>query len=416
MPLTDKQIQALRPTEGRVTKHSDGGGLQLWVTPSGARLWNLAYRFAGKQRKLAIGSYPTIPLKEARARRDHAKHQLDAGLDPSQQKRIAKLTAALQQANTFDALAAEFLDKKRGEGKADATLSKLKWLIGIAKPLLGLRPISEITAPEILQVLRRVEARERHESAKRLRGTIGSVFRYAIATGRAANDPTTALNGALISPVVRHRAAIIDPQGLGALLRAIDGHIGTPEVRLGLQLLALTFVRPGELRGARWSEVDFAKAVWTIPPERMKMRRPHRIPLARQTLNVLKDAQAVNPDAALILPGMRGRGRSLSENTFNAALRRLGYAKDDMSAHGFRSAASSILNESGFWNPDAIEAQLAHIERNVVRRAYARAEFWDERVRMMQWWADRLDQLRRGGEVISFSTDQGRARPSTSVK
>ncbi|SRR5208282_5392894 len=397
MPLTVKQIQALRPIEGHITKLSDGGGLQLWVTSSGARLWNLAYRFAGKQRKLAIGPYPTIPLKEARARRDQAKRQLDAGLDPSQQKRLAKLTAAIKQANTFDALASEFLDKKRAEGKAEATLSKLEWLVGIAKPLLGPRPISEITAPEILQVLRRVEARERHESAKRLRGVVGSVFRYAVATGRATNDPTTALKGALVSPIVRHRAAIIDPQGLGALLRAIDGHNGTPEVRLGLQLLALTFVRPGELRGATWPEVDFPKAVWTIPPNRMKMRRPHRVPLARQTLNVLKNARAINPDAELILPGMRGRGRSLSENTFNAALRRLGYAKDDMTAHGFRSAASSILNECGQWNADAIEAQLAHVEGNSVRRAYARAEYWDERVKMMQWWADLLDALKLAG-------------------
>ena len=329
MPLTDKQIKALRPMEGRVAKHSDGGGLQLWVTPSGTKLWNLAYRLAGKQRKLAIGPYPTIPLKEARARRDQAKRQLDAGLDPAQQKRLAKLTAAAQQANTFEALAGEFLDKKRGEGKADATLSKLQWLIGIAKPTLGARPITEIAAPEILQVLRDVEARERRESAKRLRAVIGSIFRYAVATGRASNDPTAALKGALMSPIVRHRAAIVAPAELGALLRAVDGYNGMPEVRGGLQLLALTFVRPGELRGAVWTEIDIDKAVWTIPGARMKMRRPHRIPLACQTIVVLKNLRAITAQAELILPGMRGRGRPLSENTLNAALRRLGYAKDE---------------------------------------------------------------------------------------
>jgi integrase len=208
--------------------------------------------------------------------------------------------------------------------------------------------------------LQGVEARERRESAKRLRATIGAIFRYAMATGRATIDPTLALRGALKAPIVKHRAAIIDPQGLGALLRAIDGHNGTPEVRFGLQLLALTFVRPGELRGATWAEVDFEKAVWTIPPQRMKMRRPHRIPLARQTINVLKNARAINADAELILPGMRGRGRSLSENTFNAALRRFGYTQDEMTAHGFRAAASSIPNESGQWNPDAIEALTCH--------------------------------------------------------
>jgi integrase len=403
MSLTDKQIQALRPAETRVAKVSDGGGLQLWVTPSGGKLWNFAYRFVGKQRKLAIGPYPTVSLKEARARRDEAKRQLNAGLDPSQQKQLARIAKANEQANTFAVVANEFVAKKRDEGKAEATVSKAEWLVRIASQSLGLRPIAEITAPEILKVLHGVEARERRESAKRLRATIGAIFRYAMATGRATVDPTLALRGALKAPIVRHRAAIIDAKGLGALLRAIDGHNGTPEVRFGLQLLALTFVRPGELRGATWAEIDFVRAVWTIPPERMKMRRPHRIPLARQTLNVLKNARAINPDAALILPGLRGRSRSLSENTFNAALRRLGYSKDEMTAHGFRAAASSALNESGQWNPDAIEAQLAHVEGNAVRRAYARAEFWEERVRMMQWWADRLDEMRRGGKVIPLT-------------
>ena len=394
MPLTDKQIQALRSTKARVS--SDGGGLQLWVTPSGAKLWNFAYRFAGSQRKLAIGAYPMIPLKEARARREEAKRQLNVGLDPSQQKRLAKLAATAEQANTFEVLAAEFLQKKRGEGKAAATLSKLEWLIGIAKPTLGAWPITEISAPEVLQVLRGVESRERRESAKRLRAVIGSVFRYAIATGRAVNDPTAALKGALMSPIVRHRAAIVEPVALGELLRAIDGHNGMPEVRGGLQLLALTFVRPGELRGAQWAEIDFNKAVWTIPGVRMKMRRPHRVPLAPQTINVLKNLRAITGASQLIVPGARGRGRPLSENSLNAALRRLGYTKEEMTAHGFRAAASSILNECGLWNPDAIEAQLAHVEGNAVRRAYARAEFWDERVKMMQWWADSLDLMRVG--------------------
>jgi integrase len=202
----------------------------------------------------------------------------------------------------------------------------------------------------------------------------------------------------LIAPTVRPRAAIIDPPGLGELLRAIDEHNGMPEVRSGLQLLALTFVRPGELRGAKWAKIDFDKAIWAIPATRMKTRRPHRIPLARQTIAVLKNLRTIKGEAELILPGMRGRGRPLSENTLNAALRRLGYAKDEMTAHGFRAGASLILNESGLWNPDAIEAQLAHLEGNAVRRAYARAEFWDERVRMMQWWADRLDEMKgRGG-------------------
>jgi integrase len=375
--------------------------------PSGARLWNLAYRFAGKQRKLAIGPYPRVTLKDARARRDDAKRQLEAGIDPSQQKRLAKLATATANANTFETLAAEYLAKKRKEGKASSTLGKLEWLFGIANRTLGPRPISGITAPEILQVLRGVEAREKLESAKRLRAVIGSVFRYAVATGRATDDPTAALRGALASPIVRHRAAIVTSAAFGGLLRAIDGYEGMPEVRAGLQLLALTFVRPGELRAATWAEFDLDKAVWTIPAERAKMRRPHRIPLSQQTVELLKHLGTIAGHTSLILPGARGRNRPLSENTLNAALRRLGYSKEEMTSHGFRAAASSILNESGKWNPDAIEAQLAHVEGNAVRRAYARAEFWDERVKMMNWWADKLDQLRRGAEVIPIAAAAG---------
>jgi integrase len=394
MPLTEKQVLNVKADPERRLKLSDGGGLQLWVTPAGGKLWSFAYRIGDKQRRLAIGPYPTISLKEAREQRDEAKRKLSQGLDPSQQKRLAKLAKAAEQANTFEAIAAEFVANKRDEAKAAATVSKYEWLVGLAKPQLGARPITEITAPDVLRVLKGVEARDRRETAKRLRAVIGAIFRYAIATGRASADPTPALRGALKAPVVRHRAAIVAPEALGALLRAVDGYNGTPEVRLGLQLLALTFVRPGELRGARWSEVNFDKAVWTIPSERMKMRRPHNIPLSRQTLSVLRNARAINPEAEMILPGLRGRARSLSENTFNAALRRLGYANDEMTAHGFRAAASSILNESGEWNADAIEAQLAHVEGNAVRRAYARAEYWEERVQMMQWWADQLDGFR----------------------
>jgi integrase len=403
MTLTDTAIRRTRPIDGRTMKLSDGGGLQLWVMPSGARLWNLAYRFAGKQRKLAIGPYPRITLKDARACREDAKRQLAAGIDPSQQKRLAKLAATTENANTFEALAAEYLEKKRKEGKASATLGKLEWLFGIANRTLGPRPISAIAAPEILQVLRTVEAREKLESAKRLRAVIGSIFRYAVATGRAANDPTAALRGALASPVVRHRAAIVTSAAFGELLRAIDGYQGMPEVRAGLQLLALTFARPGELRAATWPEFDIDKAVWTIPAERAKMRRPHRVPLSRQTIEVLARLRVISGHAPLILPGARGRNQPLSENTLNAALRRLGYTKDDMTSHGFRAAASSILNECGKWNPDAIEAQLAHVEGNAVRRAYARAEFWDERVKMMEWWGEKLDQLRRGAEIIPIT-------------
>ncbi len=402
--LTDSAIRAAKLKTGQTLKLSDGGGLQLWVQPSGSKLWNLAYRFAGKQRKLAIGSYPSIGLKEARAKRDEAKKLLASGVDPSQQKRLVKLASESRKAESFEAISREILEKKRREGKSETTVSKAAWLFDLAIPALGLRPIAEITAPEVLAVLRQVETRGRLETARRLRAIIGQAFRFAVATGRALNDPTSALRGALTAPVVQHRAAIIEPVPFGALLRAIDGYDGTPEVRCALRLLALTFTRPGELRFAAWKEFDLDKAVWTIPANRMKMRRPHLVPLSPQAIAILKELHTLTGQYELLFPGVRSPSRPLSENTLNAALRRLGYAKDDMSSHGFRAAASSLLNECGKWHADAIEAQLAHVEANAVRKAYARAEYWAERVEMMAYWADRLDELRRGGIVVPLGT------------
>jgi integrase len=249
----------------------------------------------------------------------------------------------------------------------------------------------------VLAVLKGVEARGRLETARRLRSTIGEVFRLAIATGRAENDPTAALRGAIASPVVRHRAAIIEPKGFGQLLRAIQGYEGAPETKAALQLLALTFARPGEVRAAEWSEVDLEAGIWSIAAHRMKMRRPHRVPLAPQTLALLRHIQLISGDGRFLFPSARPGDRCMSEVTLNAALRRLGYGPDQMTPHGFRSAASSMLNESGLWHADAIERQLAHVDADSVRRAYARADFWEERVRMMAWWADRLDEWRGAG-------------------
>ncbi len=393
--LTDIAIRNARPEADRTKKLSDGGGLQLWISPTGGKSWNLAYRFNGKQRKLNLGPYPTVTLAEARSRRDVAKRQIEAGVSPSEQKQIDKLTQATSDAITFEAVADELLEKKKRERKAEATLSKVGWLLDFGKASLGTRPIAKITAPEVLAVLRRVESRGRLETAKRLRATIGEVFRYAIATGRAEQDPTVALRGALVSPIVQHRAAIVEEAGFGGLLRAIDGYDGTPEVRAGIQLLALTFVRPGELRHAQWKEFDLDRAVWLIPAERMKMRRAHKVPLAPQALTILRDLFRLSGPVGLVLPGSRAFNRPMSENTMNASLRRLGYGNDQMTAHGFRAAASTMLNECGLWNPDAIEAQLAHSESNAARKAYARAEYWDERVKMMSYWSNKLDEMRR---------------------
>ncbi|WP_034995523.1 tyrosine-type recombinase/integrase [Beijerinckia mobilis] len=396
MPLTALEIQKAKPGE-KVVKLSDGGGLQLWITPDGAKRWRLAYRFGGIQKTLAIGVYPAIGLKEAREARDSARRLLADGQDPGLVKKTAKTARAISSATTFAAIAEELLEKKRREDKAPRTLEKVEWLLGLAKPAIGSRPIAEIAATEVLDVLRKVEARGRLETARRMRSTIGEVFRFAIATGRCENDPTGALKGALVTPVARHRAAITEPEEFGGLLRAIATYDGMPETTTALKLLALTFVRPGELRSAEWCEFDLDTAVWAIPAEKMKMRRPHRVPLAPQAVDILKGLRAITGHGSLLFPSVRSPSRCMSENTINAALRRLGFGQEEMTGHGFRAAASSMLNECGRWNPDAIEAQLAHIEGNAVRRAYQRAEFWEERVRMMAWWADQCEEMRGSG-------------------
>jgi len=399
MPLTDMEIRTAKPG-ARLVKFSDGDGLQLWLMPDGAKRWRFAYRLAGLQKVLAIGVYPATGLREAREARDAAKRLLADGQDPAIAKKLAKAAKAAANANTFEAIAAELLDKKRREAKAEKTLSKLEWLLSLARPAIGPRPITEITAPEVLAVLRGVESRGTHETAHRLRATIGEVFRIAVATGRAESDPTGALKGALTAPTVNHRAAIIEPKAFGGLLRALAGYDGAPETRAALELLALTFVRPGELRAAEWAEFDLDAGVWAIPAEKMKMKRPHRVPLAPRAVAILRELQASTGGGKYLFPSIRSTTRCMSENTINAALRRLGFAQDEMTGHGFRSAASSMLNESGLWNADAIERQLAHVDNDSVRRAYARADFWEERVRMMAWWAERCEEMRRGGVVI----------------
>lgn len=398
MALSDTACRSAK-SSGTVKKLSDGGGLQLWVQPTGSKLWRLAYRIGGKQKLLSVGVYPTVSLSEARIQRDEAKRLLAKGHDPSQAKRNAKANQTAT-ANKFRTIAEEYLAHQRRNQRADATLTKLKWLLAFAYSDLGDRQITEIRAPDVLNVLRKVEARGRYETARRLLSTIGTVFRFAIASGLAETDPTVALRGVLASPPRNHRAAITEPKGFGALLRAIDGFEGQPTTLAALKLMALLFPRPGELRAAEWHEFDFEARVWTIPATRAKMRRTHAVPLARQALNILRQLHVITGSGLLAFPSVRTGRAPMSENTLNAALRRLGYAKDEMSAHGFRASASTLLNESREWHADAIERQLAHVEGNDVRRAYARGEHWDERVRMMQWWADYLDRLQAVGEVI----------------
>ena len=396
MPLSDTAIRAAKPPK-KLVKLSDGGGLYLLIQPHGTKLWRMDYRINGKQKTLAFGIYPTVSLAEARDRRDAAKKHLEDGGDPSVQRKIDKQA----RGNSFRLVAEELVEKMRREGRAPATLTKTQWLLEFAYEVIGDRPVAKITAPELLAVLQKIEARGTYETARRLRSTCGMVFRYAIATGRAERDPSVDLRGALTTPRVKHRATIIEPMAIGALLRAIEGFDGQPTTLAALRLAPLVFVRPGELLHAEWKEFDFDRAEWVIPAEKMKMPRQHRVPLARQTLAILKDLKTITGELRWLFPSVSSVMRTISENTVNAALRRMGYAKDEMCGHGFRAMAATRLNEMGRWNPDAIERQLAHEEQNATRRAYTHgAEYWYERVEMMQAWADYLDELRAAGKVI----------------
>ncbi len=398
MPLTDIAIRKTKYGT-KPFKLTDSGGLHLLVAPTAAKLWRLAYRFGGKQKTLALGAYPSVTLADARSARDAARKLLSAGSDPSVQRKLDKQSATI----TFRLIGEELIEKLEREGRAPRTLAKTRWLLDFAFAAFGDRPISHIAAPEILVALRRVEARGKYESARRLRSICGMVFRYAIATGRAERDPTADLRGALTAPPVNHRAAILEPEAIAALLRAIDGYEGYKAIAMALRLAPLVFVRPGELRHAEWQEFDFGNAEWRIPAAKMKMRRPHRVPLSDRALDILKELKPVTSHSRWLFPSVRSVLRPISENTLNAALRRLGYSSDEMTAHGFRSMAATRLSEMRRWSPDAIERQLAHQEQNAVRRAYTHgAEYWSERVAMMQAWANYLDELRGMGKVIQL--------------
>lgn len=400
---TDTYFRHLKPTE-KDYKRSDDGGLFMLVTTTGSKLWRFAYRYDVKQKLLAIGPYPIVSLVDALAKRDDAKRLLAADIDPSVERKAERRQARIARANTFEAVARELMEKFEAEGDAPTTLKRKQWLLDFANKEFGKRPIAELKAPEILDALRKIERRGRHETATRARGTIGAVFRYAIATGRAERDPTGDLRGALITPKVTHRATIVEPHAVGALLRAIDGFEGQAVTRYALKLAPLMFVRPGELRKAEWAEFNIASAEWRIPAAKMKMRRPHRVPLAPQTLAILEELRELTGGSKLLFLSVRSWHRPIGDNTLNAALRRLGYDKTEITVHGLRSTASVLLNESGKWHADAIERQLAHQETNEIRGAYTHAaEFWQERVRMMRWWADELDRMKELGRVLRMS-------------
>ncbi|MGA9820507.1 MAG: tyrosine-type recombinase/integrase, partial [Desulfobaccales bacterium] len=384
-PLTDTKVRTTRPTE-KPQKLFDGRGLFLLVTPTGGRLWRFKYRFGGSEKLLSIGTYPETSLAEARQRRDQSSALLANGIDPSETKKAQK-TAGNRETETFEIIGREWHAKfspSWATSHANATIRRLELFIF---PWLGARPVITITAPELLAALRRIEAKGALETAHRVKQVCGQVFRYAIATGRAERDPSGDLRGAIPPASGKHMATITDPKEIAGLLRSIDDYRGGIVTRCALQLAPLVFVRPGELRQAEWSEFNLETAEWRIPAEKMKAGTVHIIPLSRQAIDILREIHPLTGHGRYVFPSPRTDSRPMSSNAILSALRRMGYAKDEMSGHGFRSMASTLLNEQG-WNRDAIERQLAHAERNSARAAYNYAEFMPERKKMMQAWAD----------------------------
>lgn len=393
MPLTDTAIRnakhGLKPI-----KLGDERGLFLLLQPSGGKLWRLKYRFAGCERKLSLGVYPDVSLKEARRRRDEARTLLAHGIDPGEARRRASAEAEQRRSHTFESIAEEYLERMAVDRREAVTIKKSRWLVSLLTPALGERPVAEIAPAELLDALRVVEAKGHLETARRMRSLASRIFRYAVATSRAQSDPSALLRGALAAPRVKNHAAIVDPKEVGRLLVAIDAYQCQPLTLLALQLTPHVFVRPGELRRAEWAEFDLDQAVWIIPAEKMKMQEPHRVPLSRQSVEILEKAKCLSSAQRYVFSSLYPGTRPMSENTINTALRRMGYTGHEMTAHGFRSLASTLLNESGLWSADAIERALAHQTASSVRGMYHRGQHWDERKRMAQWWSDHLDHLR----------------------
>jgi integrase len=392
--LNDIKIRSAKPRE-KAFKLYDERGLFLLVTPTGGRLWRLKYELHGREKLISLGAYPDVTLKRARERREAARQLIADDVDPSAQRRTER--AALAQ--RFQDVGDEWLELQR-KSLAPETISILGSRLNSGLyPYLGSRPIASITAQDVLAALKRIEARGRHETAHRVRALAGRVFRYAVATGRAQHDVAADLKDALAPVKSKNFASVTNPVRVGELMRAIHGYSGQPVTALALKLAPVVFVRPGELRAAEWSEFDLANAEWRIPAARMKMGEAHIVPLARQALAILRELEGLAKGGRYVFPSLRTRDRPMSDNTINAALRRLGYTSEEQTGHGFRSTASTLLNEQGF-PPDVIELQLAHTERNKVRAAYNKAQRLPERRKMMQAWADYLDGLRLGGDVV----------------
>ena len=408
LPLTDMQIKKAKPAE-KDYKLSDAGGLYLLVTASGGKLWRLAYRFKNKQKTLAFGAYPVISLADARQRRDDAKKLLANNVDPGEIKKAQKAAIIAVVENAFEVVAREWHGKFKHTWSESHSTTLMERLERDIFPYIGAMDIAEIKPPALLAVLRRTESRGALDTAHRNRLMCGQIFRYAIATGRAERDPSADLKGALPPVKFGHRAAPTDPKEVAPLLRAIDAFKCTFPVKCALQLLPLFFCRPGELRAAEWSEFDFENEQWNIPASRMKMKEPHVVPLSRQAIVILKELQPLTGSGKYLFPSLRSPQRCMSDNTLNASYRRMGFEREEISAHGFRAMARTILDEVLQFRPDFIEHQLAHAVRDVNGRAYNRTTHLAERRKMMQVWADYLDGLKAGAKVIPMKKSAGKS-------
>ncbi len=402
MPLTDTFVRQVRPSgKAAGDSHADGGGMYLLVKPSG-KYWRMDYRFAGKRKTLALGVYPAVTLAQARRRRDDAKAQLADGVDPSVSKREEKLARKMVAENTFEKVAMQWLHATAADRKEITQQKVQTWLEKDIFPSIGKLPISTIGPRDVLAMARKMEERGANESAKRLVQICGQVFRYAVAEGSAERDVTQDLKGALQKAEKRHYAAITDPAQLAPLLRAMDGYSGHIYSRTALLLTPLLFVRPGELRKAEWSEIDFEAAEWRIPASKMKMKSDHIVPLSTQAIELLRQVHPISGHGKYVFPSIRTGERPMSENTVSAALRAIGYDRDTQTAHGFRATARTIMDEVLGERVDLIEHQLAHAVKDANGRAYNRTAHLPARKAMMQRWSDYLDQLKKGAQILQF--------------
>ena len=404
MALTNIAISNAKPGKS-VIRLKDERGLYLEISPNGGKWWRLRYWIGGKENRISLGVYPDVSLKDARERRDEARKLIANGIDPSEARKAEK-TEAVAEGETVELVGREWHDKFKASLTERSAAEILHRLERDVFPWIGSKPIKDVTAPELLDVVRRIESRGAPETARRCLQYLSRIGRYAVATGRAERDTAADLRGCILPASKRHFSSLTNPKDIAALLRSIDSYQGSLVVLCALRLASMTFVRPGELRKAEWTEFNFEESEWRIPAERMKMKEQHIVPLSRQAVAILRELHPLTGSGKYVFPSIRSSARPMSENTVNGALRRMGYTKEEMTGHGFRSMASTLLNEMG-WNRDAIERQLAHGERNAVRASYNFAEYLPERRRMMASWSDYLDKLKAGAKITPLHATAG---------